>query len=88
MAAMDALWHAPASGRPFPLVMLDARMPGADGLTVAAVIRERDELPLTRIILLTSGETARGPGRLANYESTPSCSSRSSRTSCSRRSTR
>src|SRR5262249_44732763 len=33
MAAMDALWHRAANGRPYALVLLDARMPDADGLT-------------------------------------------------------
>jgi two-component system, sensor histidine kinase and response regulator len=56
MAAMDALWHRAANGRPYALVLLDARMPDADGLAVAAMIRERAELAATRIILLTSGE--------------------------------
>src|SRR5205823_3927200 len=44
MAAMDALWHRAANGRPYVLMLLDARMPDADGLTVAARIRERAEL--------------------------------------------
>jgi len=61
MAAMDALWHRVANGRPYALVLLDARMPDADGLTVAAKIRERAELAATRIILLTSGERPGGP---------------------------
>ncbi len=63
MAAMDALWHRAANGRPYALVLLDARMPGADGLTVAAMIRERAELAATRIILLTSGERPGDPAR-------------------------
>jgi PAS domain S-box-containing protein len=54
--AMDALWHAIASGRPYALLLLDARMPDADGLTLAAQVRERVELSATRIILLTSGD--------------------------------
>src|SRR5207244_7122717 len=61
MAAMDALWHRAANGRPYALVLLDARMPDADGLTVAAMIRERAELAATRIILLTSGERPGDP---------------------------
>src|SRR6266851_468091 len=63
MAAMDALWHRAANGRPYALVLLDARMPDADGLAVTAMIRERAELAATRIILLTSGERAGDPAR-------------------------
>jgi two-component system, sensor histidine kinase and response regulator len=55
-AAMDALWHGIALRRPYALVLLDACMPGTDGLALAAMIRERAELSATRIILLTSGE--------------------------------
>jgi PAS domain S-box-containing protein len=63
MAAMDALWHGAASGRPYALVLLDARMPDADGLAVAAMIRERAELATIPIILLTSGERPGEPAR-------------------------
>jgi two-component system, sensor histidine kinase and response regulator len=63
MAAMDALWHRAANRRPYALVLLDARMPDADGFTVAAMIRERAELAATHIILLTSGERPGDPGR-------------------------
>src|SRR5205814_2621824 len=64
MAAMDALWHRAANGRPYALVLLDARMPDADGLAVAAMIRERAELAATRIMLLTSGERPGDPARV------------------------
>jgi two-component system, sensor histidine kinase and response regulator len=51
-----------AQGRPYPLVLLDGRMPDIDGLALAAKIRQRTELSATRIILLTSGDR---PGDLA-----------------------
>src|SRR5213078_2266207 len=64
VAAIDALWHGTACGRPYPLVLLDARMPDTDGLALAAQIRQRTELSATRIILLTSGDR---PGDSARY---------------------
>src|SRR2546425_560408 len=63
VAAMDALWDAVTRGRPYALVLLDARMPDTDGLALAARIRERAELATTRIILLTSGERPGDPAR-------------------------
>ncbi len=62
VATLDALWDAVSAGRPYALVLLDARMPDADGLALAAKIRKRAELSSTRIILLTSGDR---PGDLA-----------------------
>jgi two-component system, sensor histidine kinase and response regulator len=63
LEALDALWRASASGRPFSLVVLDARMPGVDGPALAERILQSPELSPTRIILLTSddlrGEVAR-----------------------------
>ncbi len=56
LAALDALWDAVSVGRPYALVLLDARMPDTDGLALAAKIRKRPALFATRIILLTSGE--------------------------------
>jgi CheY-like chemotaxis protein len=62
-AAMSALWQGLASNEPFSLLLLDARMPGTDGLELAKVIREAPALNACRIILLTSedrpGDTAR-----------------------------
>ena len=64
VAAIDALWHSTSCGRPYALVLLDARMPDVDGLVLAAQIRQRAELSGTRIILLTSGDR---PGDLTRY---------------------
>src|SRR5581483_3714328 len=61
---MDALWHRAANGRPYALVLLDARMPDRDGLTVAAMIRQRAELSATRLILLTSEDRPGDPARI------------------------
>jgi two-component system sensor histidine kinase/response regulator len=55
-AAMDALWHGLALGRPYSLVLLDACMAGTDGLALAAMVRERTELAGTRLILLSSAD--------------------------------
>jgi two-component system, sensor histidine kinase and response regulator len=63
VAAMDVLWDAASVGRPYPLVLLDARMPDTDGLALAARIRERAALSAIRIILLTSGDRPGNPAR-------------------------
>src|SRR5262249_59984954 len=53
VAAMSALWDAATRGRPYRLVLLDARMPDTDRLALAAQIRKRAEMSATPIILLT-----------------------------------
>ncbi|MDB5307582.1 MAG: domain S-box protein [Gemmataceae bacterium] len=63
VAVMDVLWDAASVGRPYPLVLLDARMPDTDGLALAARIRERAALSAIRIILLTSGDRPGDPAR-------------------------
>jgi len=63
LAAMGALWDAVSVGRPYPLVLLDARMPDTDGLALAAWMRERAALSAIRIILLTSGDRPGDPAR-------------------------
>ncbi|HEV3261487.1 MAG TPA: response regulator, partial [Gemmataceae bacterium] len=62
VTAMAALWRGVSQGRPYPLALLDGRMPDIDGLGLAAKIREQAELSATRIILLTSGDR---PGDLS-----------------------
>jgi PAS domain S-box-containing protein len=61
-AALGALRRAAAAGRPFALALLDARMPGVDGLELAARVRQQAELSATPLILLTSDAR---PGDLA-----------------------
>ena len=63
-AAMSALWRGVASKEPFTLVLLDARMPGTDGLELAKVIRQAPALNGCRIILLTSEDR---PSDVARY---------------------
>ena len=62
-AALDALRQATAGGRPFPLMLLDARMPAVDGLALAEQVRQDPRLSATRIILLTSGDRPGDPVR-------------------------
>ena len=63
-AAMSALWRGVASKEPFALVLLDARMPGTDGLELAKGISQTPELNSCRIILLTSDDR---PGDARHY---------------------
>ena len=53
-SAMSELWRAVTTNEPFSLVLLDARMPGTDGLELAKAIRQAPELTNCRVILLTS----------------------------------
>lgn len=62
LTALNALWRAVALGRPFGLVLLDGRMPGVDGMALAAEISQNPELAECPLILLTSEDR---PGRLA-----------------------
>jgi CheY-like chemotaxis protein/HPt (histidine-containing phosphotransfer) domain-containing protein len=62
VTAMAALWRGVAQGRPYPLALLDGRMPDLDGLALADRIRQQAELSATCLILLTSGDR---PGDLA-----------------------
>jgi PAS domain S-box-containing protein len=63
LAALNALWQAVAVNLPYALVLLDARMPGVDGLALAAEIALRPELAEGRVILLTSEDQPLGLAR-------------------------
>ncbi len=52
-AALTALARAAAEGEPFSLMVLDAGMPGMDGLTVARRLREDPAIPGPAVVLLT-----------------------------------
>ena len=62
-SAIAMLDQARAAGCPFPLAILDFQMPGMDGFTLAARIREHPDLRETRLFMLTSagqrGDAAR-----------------------------
>jgi PAS domain S-box-containing protein len=62
LTALTALWRGVAIGRPYAVVLLDARMPGVDGLTLAAKLAQSPELARSRVILLTSDDQ---PGMVA-----------------------
>ncbi len=53
-AALHLLRTSLHDGRPFPLILLDAQMPGMDGYALAATIKKNRRLARTPIILLTS----------------------------------
>ncbi|MEO8260095.1 MAG: response regulator [Acidobacteriota bacterium] len=61
--ALVALRVAQQSGRPFTLVLADVQMPGADGFTLAAAIKEDAALAGATVVMLTSagqpGDAAR-----------------------------
>jgi two-component system sensor histidine kinase/response regulator len=62
LSALGTLWQAAAEGRPYALVLLDGRMPGIDGLALAAEVNRSPQLSNCRIILLTSDDQ---PGDVA-----------------------
>jgi two-component system sensor histidine kinase/response regulator len=62
-AAMDELARAHDAGSPFALVLLDARMPDTDGVTLAGQIRQRWDAPAPRLILLSSDDNPALPAR-------------------------
>jgi signal transduction histidine kinase/CheY-like chemotaxis protein len=58
LEALRELTRAWETGEPFPLVLLDAMMPGLDGFEVAAQIRARPELAGVTIMMLSSAGRA------------------------------
>jgi CheY-like chemotaxis protein len=56
VVALDALEQALAAVRPFPLLLVDAQMPGMDGFSLVRHIREDGRFQLTTIMMLTSSE--------------------------------
>ena len=52
--ALAILERASAEGTPFPLILLDAQMPGMDGFTVMEKINQDARLAKTDVIMLTS----------------------------------
>jgi PAS domain S-box-containing protein len=59
LTGLNTMWRGVAVGRPFDVVLLDGRMPGVDGLTLAAEIAHSPELRDSRVILLTSDDQPR-----------------------------
>jgi len=61
-AALSALTEARAAGDPFALVIVDAQMPGMDGISLARAIQSDANLQTTRMVLCRSlGQTGGGP---------------------------
>jgi CheY-like chemotaxis protein/HPt (histidine-containing phosphotransfer) domain-containing protein len=62
-AAVEMLRGAAAADRPYALMLLDARLPGADALAIAVRVRQAPELSATAILLLAMADQARELGR-------------------------
>jgi len=54
MEGLEALERAASAGTPFPLVLLDAQMPGMDGFALAERIKQNPKLAGATIMMLTS----------------------------------
>jgi CheY-like chemotaxis protein len=52
--ALEAMRTAAHAGRPFSLVLVDARMPGMDGLGLIARVRENPKLDSAAIVMVSS----------------------------------
>jgi PAS domain S-box-containing protein len=64
LTALNTLWRGVALGRPYSVALLDGRMPGVDGVALAAEISQSPELAGCRVMLLTSDDQ---PGGLARH---------------------
>jgi signal transduction histidine kinase/DNA-binding response OmpR family regulator len=69
--AIAELERARQTGLPFPVVILDAHMPGLDGFAVAARIREDPELAATVIMMLSSSNQAAEGARCREHGGLP-----------------
>ncbi|MCS6977050.1 MAG: response regulator [Gemmatales bacterium] len=54
--ALEALTSAAEAGEPYPLVLIDANMPGMDGFTLATRIEKDANLAGATVMMLTSSE--------------------------------
>jgi CheY-like chemotaxis protein len=54
LAAIGALDQAAATGKPFPLAIIDFQMPELDGFELAARIQARSELATTMVMMISS----------------------------------
>jgi len=62
-AAMKALLEAAEGAIPFALALIDARLPGTDGWSLAAQVRERAPLSGLRIVMMSSADRPSDPTR-------------------------
>jgi PAS domain S-box-containing protein len=63
LTALEVLWRDGAAGRPFALILLDARIPGTDAQALVTKIRQSPELSAIRMILMTSDDHFRDISR-------------------------
>jgi PAS domain S-box-containing protein len=63
LTALNTLWQAVALGRPYSVALVDGRMPGIDGVSLAAEIGRSPQLATCKIILLTSEDRPVEAGR-------------------------
>jgi len=62
LLALDTLYKAQASGKPYALILLDVHMPGMDGFEVAQRVKQNSNLSGATVMMLTS---ATRPGDIA-----------------------